>query len=355
MKILFAGLRYDYGVLGRGPSLESKTFVPAIREVADTSSVFWFEENGFPNDLEFLQENLIKHADDFNPDLIFFLLMDSEISMTTLEYLTKRYITLNWFCDDTWRFNSFSKRVAPFLSYLVTNDKFSLNKYIEIGCKPILSQWATLDYNEQLDFNNISYQYDISFVGSKNPAREWIIEELKRQGLMVHCFGSGWDNGRVGFEEMKQIFYITKINLNLSNSVPTNIGFLKYSVINLLKAFIMIFKSRFIKYLKNIYIHLKSIKFFFYASKTAEQVKARNFEIAGWGGFQLTQYALELEDYYEIGKEIAIFTSPNELIAQCRFYLENEEIRKTMCKKGHERTKEYNYVDRLRMLIKRIE
>lgn len=355
MKILFAGLKYDYGLVTRGPSLESITFVPAIQTVADSAFIFWFEENGFPNNIDQLQDNLVKYAEKVNPDLIFFLLMDNEINVQTLKTLSQKYLTLNWFCDDTWRFENFSKNVSPYLSFVVTNDKFSLNKYKKIGCKPLLSQWGTIDYNEDIELDNVTYKYDISFVGSINPARKWVVEELKKNGLIVHCFGAGWDNGRVDVETMKNIFYTSKINLNLSNSVPNTLDFLKHIIYNLMLAPFNFFNVSFKQYLKNGNTYFQAFKFFFWGSKTSEQIKARNFEIPGYGGFQVTQYALELEDYYSIGDEIAIFTNPKDLVTICRFYLENEEIRKNICKKAHRRTKKYNYVSILRNLTNDIK
>lgn len=351
MKVLFAGLKYDYGILERGPSLESKSLVPAIEAVSEQSDVFWFEENGFPDNLNLLQTKLIEYVDTVQPDVVFFVLMKDEIYQSTLKYLSNRYIVTNWFCDDTWRFDDFSRVISPFLTVSITNDKYSLKKYEKIGCTSILTQWATLDYEEDLDFSNIDYHYDISFIGSKNPARAWMVNELKKQNINVRCFGAGWKGGRVSFEEMKDVFYKSKINLNLSNSVPQNFAFLKFAFFNFFKACFNFKAGSLKQYLRNGNTYFQAIKFYFFGNKTSEQVKARNFEIAGWGGFQLTQYALEIEDYYNIGTEIAIFTNPNELVQQCKYYLENDDIRKQICKKGHKRTSEYTYVARLREIV----
>lgn len=355
MKILFAGLKYDYGIPTRGESLESKTFVPALKALASEFETFWFEENGFPSNTETLQKSLIAYADKIRPDLIFFVLMKDEITTDTLSYLRQSYVTTNWFCDDTWRFNQFTKNIAPFLKLPITNDKFSISEYKKIGCEHVmLSQWATVDYDANLDLNNVDYKYDISFVGSKNPTREWVISELRKQNLNVHCFGAGWDLGRVSFNEMKEIFYTSKVNLNLSNSVPRSLSFLKFVLIKFLRS-VFDFSEGFNAYLKRIKTNLQYIKFYFTGTKTAEQVKARNFEISGWGGFQLSQYALELEDYYTIGREIAIFTNIQELVTQCKFYLNNELFRKEICSNGHKRTGDHTYQNRMHGVILEVQ
>ena len=105
-KVLFACLKYDYGRKERGISIERKAMLPAFWENKCEVVEFWLEENGFPDNLDLLQTNLIKAAENSNPDLIFFVLMNYEIKLDTLDYLKKRYTIINWFCDDQWRFDT---------------------------------------------------------------------------------------------------------------------------------------------------------------------------------------------------------------------------------------------------------
>ena len=70
-KVLFACLKYDYGRKERGVSIERKAMLPAFWENKCEVVEFWLEENGFPDNLDLLQTNLIKTAENSNPDLIF--------------------------------------------------------------------------------------------------------------------------------------------------------------------------------------------------------------------------------------------------------------------------------------------
>ena len=90
------------------------------------------------------------------------------------------------------------------------------------------------------------------------------------------------------------------------------------------------------------------------SKKTSEQIKARNFEIPGFGGFQLSQYSLGLEDFYDIGKEIALFNNSQELVKQCKFYLENETLRKQICFNGYMRTEQHTYDKRIKTIFDKI-
>ena len=41
----------------------------------------------------------------------------------------------------------------------------------------------------------------------------------------MECFGYGWENGRISFEGITEIFKSFRINLNISNSVSYDIGY----------------------------------------------------------------------------------------------------------------------------------
>ncbi|MCD8044116.1 MAG: DUF3880 domain-containing protein [Bacteroides sp.] len=238
-KVLFACLKYDYGRKERGISIERKAMLPAFVENKCDVVKFWLEENGFPNNLYLLQINLINTAEKNNPNLIFFVLMNNEIRLSTLDYLRERFIIINWFCDDQWRFDNYSKFVAPHLTYSITVDKYSLDKYRKINCNAILSQWAPIEIDSAISEDK--YRYDVSFVGSWNPTREWIISSLKKNGIEVECFGSGWPNGRISYNRMREIFHTSKINLNLSNSLPSDFAFRMFLMKPL---FVSLFKGK---------------------------------------------------------------------------------------------------------------
>jgi spore maturation protein CgeB len=329
MKIVPILLRYDYGVKTRGDSLEYKGFYPALKKITDEIYPFWYDKY-LPENKEKLQGDVIEFIDHIKPDIVFFILMRDEFSFETFDYLNNKYITINWFCDDHWRFDIFTKYYAPHFTYAITTDKFSLDKYKKIGYKNvILSQWASFGLTENIDFDKVKYKYDISFVGGVSGYRKWIIDQLKKKGIKVECFGYGWENGRVTFEEMTNIFKTSKINLNISNSINYDIRY--------------VFSS------------LRSIKGLLKSKKRIEQVKARNFEIPAFGGFQLTNYVSSLEDYFKIGEEVATYTTLEDLILQIKYYLRDESSRKRIMINGYNRAiNNHTYLHRLRKIIEKL-
>ncbi len=317
MKIVPVFLHYDYGIKSRGESIEYQGggFYSALKQLTEEVYPFWFDE--YLSQKEKLQKEIVKFADKINPDIVLFILMRDEFSFETLDYLKSKYITINWFCDDQWRFESFTKCYAPHFTYAITTDKYALAKYKSIGYQNvILSQWASFGSLDNLDIDNIKYKYDVSFVGMFSGYRNWIVKELTKKGIKVECFGYGWQKGRVSYDEMTEIFKTSKINLNLSNSVSYDIRCITSSI----KGFREAIGAR-----------LKR------GRKTSEQMKARNFEIPAFGGFQLTCYTPTLEDYFEIGREVAMFGSIEDLVQQINYYLSNEEKRSQITIAGYER------------------
>src|SRR5258708_1654649 len=54
-------------------------------------------------------------------------------------------------------------------------------------------------------------------------------------------------------------------------------------------------------------------------------IRLREFETPITGAFCLTQFCPELKDYYEIGREIAAWDNPSDVVEKSRYYLERPE------------------------------
>jgi spore maturation protein CgeB len=85
------------------------------------------------------------------------------------------------------------------------------------------------------------------------------------------------------------------------------------------------------------------------------QIKGRNFEVPGAGGFLLTPYADNLDEYFLPGKEICVFTTMGDCLEKIRHYLDHDEERESIRRLGHARalrdhTYEKRFVDILRQL-----
>ena len=86
-----------------------------------------------------------------------------------------------------------------------------------------------------------------------------------------------------------------------------------------------------------------------------EQIKGRNFEVPGCGGFMLTEGADDLDRYYENGKEVVCFAGRDDLVEKVRHYLEHDSERAAIAKAGHERTmSDHTYAIRFKDIFRRM-
>jgi spore maturation protein CgeB len=85
------------------------------------------------------------------------------------------------------------------------------------------------------------------------------------------------------------------------------------------------------------------------------QIKGRNFEVPGCGGFLLTNPADNLTDYYDVGREVVCFESQHDMIDKIRYYLTHEDERNEIAKTGYQRTmRDHTYEKRFREIFSRI-
>lgn len=63
-------------------------------------------------------------------------------------------------------------------------------------------------------------------------------------------------------------------------------------------------------------------------------IPLRVFEIMSMGGFVLSNYQPEIEEFFEIGKELEVYHSLEEMDDKVRFYLSNDRLRQNIALKG---------------------
>ena len=68
------------------------------------------------------------------------------------------------------------------------------------------------------------------------------------------------------------------------------------------------------------------------------QIRLRDFEVPMSGGFYLVEYMEELEEFFEIGKEIACYSGPEDLVEKVQYYLKHDTEREKIRQSGYERS-----------------
>lgn len=84
----------------------------------------------------------------------------------------------------------------------------------------------------------------------------------------------------------------------------------------------------------------------------ADDINFRTFEATGAGAMLLTNRTPDVEKLFEIGKEIVVYESLEDLYAKLEYYLNNEEKRKQIAKAGYIRSaRDHTYDKRSEQLI----
>jgi len=241
------------------------------------------------------------------PDVMFSVQLNYEIWLETLTAIRNlsSIVTICWTTDDSWKYREVSRFIGKYYNVISTTYKDVIPLYRQDGIENVfLTQWAASSKTLQAPIPAKNCRYDVSFIGAAHGNRKQRIEKLRQFGIDVACFGYGWPNGPVKHEDISTIIQQSVISLNFANSNGRN------------------------------------------------QIKARNFEVPGAGGFLLAEYAPDLEKYYIIEKEIDIFRNTSELVRKIRNYIYHPEKRDQIAISGFERTqREHTYEIRLDKLL----
>jgi hypothetical protein len=145
----------------------------------------------------------------------------------------------------------------------------------------------------------------VSFIGGAYGFRPHVIEFLRRRGIPVLTFGSGWGTRSVWGAEQVEVINRSVINLGMGG-----IGY----------------------------------------SEDLTNVKTRDFEIPGTGGgLYLTSFNADLARHFIVGEEIACYRSRDEMVELIRHYLRHPGEARSISRRARARcVSEHRWLHRYR-------
>ncbi len=228
-------------------------------------------------------------------DLFFSYLSGRLVFPATIRAIRKMGIpTVNLYLDDVKGFwgnfepTGFSSMIdiAGAFDLGWTNFQEAQKWYASQGTEAVfLPSGANPDIYKPLQ-PQVERDIDVLFIGQRYGRRPKIIEFLQQNGIAAQAFGKGWKNGEVSIEKMIELYNRAKIVLGMGEACTGGV---------------------------------KKI-----------QIKGRDFEVPMSGALYLTQANPELEPYFEIGEEIAVYRDENDLLEKARFYLANPQVAEKM-------------------------
>lgn len=85
-------------------------------------------------------------------------------------------------------------------------------------------------------------------------------------------------------------------------------------------------------------------------------IPQRIFDILGCGGFLLTNYQEELEDLFVIGEDLEVYRDLDELKEKTAYYLQHEKERIKIAMNGYQKVRKYHsYTNRMKHILKIME
>ena len=303
---------------------EDYNLQPALEDFGEVIRLSWPPYNQYEKDWHFSKKQwfnirllqAVKKAHETNPIDVFFGYVSGRLVFpSTVRAIGRMGIrTLSMCLDDRSKFNSRLEPsgyagmvdIASAFSLCWTSTEDAVELYESVGARAIyLPEGANPCVYKPL---NTPFDIDVSFVGQCYGQRPKIVEYLQTKGVNVQTFGRGWSSGELPVEEMVKIYSRSRINLGFSAVGDS----------------------------KDIYC-----------------LKGRDFEVPMSGGLYFTQYHPEIENVYQIGKEIVCYHDMDDLAEKIKYYLEHQDEADKIRKAGYDRAiKEHTWIQRFRVAFK---
>lgn len=94
-----------------------------------------------------------------------------------------------------------------------------------------------------------------------------------------------------------------------------------------------------------IIFHQSKINLNLTAKSIRSGLSLRIFDVLGCEGFLITNYQAELPEHFNIGEDLEAYTSLDDLMGKCEYYLSHDKERKEIAHNGFEKVKKYHTYD----------
>jgi spore maturation protein CgeB len=286
---------------------------------------------GYPVDTVGINQTLIPHLAEFQPDLLW-IEKATTILPSTYKQIKQQFPPLKivyYSEDDVYLFDNRSvylKHSFPLFDAVFTTKPRNVQELPRIGAKNVVCIFQAYDRNihRPISLSKEDRQCwgaDVGFVGffERNRAEQMLF--LAQQGIKVRIWGFNWQD------------WVNKHPNLIVEGTP-------------------VFNEDFVKVLNATLINLNFLR-----KANRDRHTSRSLEIPACQGFMLAERTDEHLQLFEEGKEAEFFESPEELLQKVKYYLAHDAERQRIAKAGRDRCIDsgYSHRDRLKEMLEKIE
>jgi len=246
-------------------------------------------------------------------------------------------LAVNWYCNASYQLH-LVEEIAPAYDACLVPERYRLDDYLRIGARPIYCQEAAnpVFYKAR----SVDRDLDVVFVGARYGDRPHYIRRLLDASVNVRVFGPGWRPRPL----RQRVMRITPRRLlgrarARFGQTASNRRLIAEPEIPLAICGGVLADEE----LPAIYNRAKIVLGFSSVGNTyasgdrVTQIRLRDFEAPMSGAFYLVEHMPELAEFFEIDREVVTYSSAEELVEKCRYFLTHENERERIRLAGQER------------------
>ncbi|MHB9003844.1 MAG: CgeB family protein [Coriobacteriia bacterium] len=239
--------------------------------------------------------------------------------------------TFNWYCNGSYQFH-LVEEIAPAFDWSLVPERYRLEDYRRVGARPLYCQEAA---NPAVYHSvEVPRDVDVAFVGAAYGDRPSYVRTLADAGLPVRAYGLGWERLAaplsVGARVWRGLGQVRRRIEGRPLHPPRLPGSVVASPLTDSEMVTMFSRAK-------IVLGFSVVGQPGPRDPIIRQVRLRDFEAPMSGAFYMLEYVDEIEEFFEVDKEIVCFASRKELVDKARFYLAHPEEREAIRAAGHER------------------
>lgn len=230
--------------------------------------------------------------------------------------------------DVSYDHASFHKATVPLYDLIVTTKSFQIETLLSNHCSRVV--YIPHGYNPEVNrprvegISEVDYEVDIGYIGNHSADKQHWLEAVAAAlpGVNMRIIGARWGSA-------------TALAPHLAG-----------------RSLRGDFASRAIQTSRiNLAIHMGKAG----SEGWEDLVSRRTFEIPACKGFMLHVDNPEVRGLYDVGSEIDVFSTPQELVEKIGFYLPRPELRAQMIERAHARAvPAYGYHERAKTIAREI-